>query len=360
MNMAPPPSMEEVDAEWQYELQDHNLLYQLPPRPELPVCLYGGYLDQQLVRPEMRYASMVGFIQVHCDRGFYINSIPWYGWAPTEFCMVGFDFIPRNVAVLSGQGLYVGTAAYLLHDPVHLFVAKPLQEVALRTFVSDPSFVPAPRIRRGLGHLAKSPCGSAFKAEPSENSPTTYARPAMSQLAIIPPVLCRCPTSSRTRVAYETFRPDPLRECFQMPKTPSTGLTWTISIFERFANAINRCSHKVINKFGEPAGGFPAICYVGPNDACYLVSQSTKSLSLIAALTIHKSSWWWPSIRATRLSSCPLETRKQDSSVCLRRQNVAISSLHHLMPAKSNHALVTVHTSGSTDFLKPITVRQGM
>lgn len=71
----------------------------------------------------MRYASMIGFIQVHCGRGFYINSITWYGWAPTEFGMAGFDFIPRNVTVLSGQGLYTGTAVYLLHDPVHLFVA---------------------------------------------------------------------------------------------------------------------------------------------------------------------------------------------------------------------------------------------
>lgn len=114
-----------------------------------------------------------------------------------------------------------------------------------------------------------------------------------------------------SHVIDEIASTDPLRECFQMPKTPSTGLTWTIVIFERFANAINRCSHKVINKVGEPAGGFPTICYVGPNNACYLVSQSTNSLSLIAALTIYRSSWWRPSRQATRsvhMQSCPKAT----------------------------------------------------
>ncbi|KAK8127998.1 acetyl-CoA synthetase-like protein [Apiospora sp. TS-2023a] len=141
-----------------------------------------------------------------------------------------------------------------------------------------------------------------------------------------------------------------------MPNTPSTGLTRTIVIFERFADAIKRCSHKVINKFGEPAGGFPTICYVGPNDACYFVFMvATKTGYKVSAHAIMSQGH----ADLGRLSSCPLETRKQDSSVCLR-QNVAISSLHYPMPAKFSHALVVLHTSGSTYFLKPITVRQGM
>ncbi|KAK8120223.1 nonribosomal peptide synthetase [Apiospora kogelbergensis] len=70
----------------------------------------------------------------------------------------------------------------------------------------------------------------------------------------------------------ETARREPLREWAQTPVSSDPKDGWRTVTFQAFANAIDRCSHMLIEQAGHPhAGEFPTIAYVGPNDARYLV-----------------------------------------------------------------------------------------
>ncbi|KAK7972485.1 Non-canonical non-ribosomal peptide synthetase [Apiospora saccharicola] len=177
---------------------------------------------------------------------------------------------------------------------------------------------------------------------------------------------------------------DPSRECFQMsqmPKTPNTSLAWTIVTFERLANAINRCSHQIIAKFGEPDGYFPTICYVGPNDACYLVFMVAAIKTGYKALFVSPRNPEAGQLRLLEETECHhvvfAPSHARIVQPWLQQRDMESSSFGTLNDWFDHRAekhftynkgfdeaqwdpLVVLHTSGSTGFPKPITVRQGM
>jgi hypothetical protein len=64
----------------------------------------------------------------------------------------------------------------------------------------------------------------------------------------------------------------PQREAFQAPRTDNPKDGWKIITFKAYANAINRCALKIIERCGDaPPGVFPTIAYIGPQDARYVV-----------------------------------------------------------------------------------------
>lgn len=65
---------------------------------------------------------------------------------------------------------------------------------------------------------------------------------------------------------------DPHREVFMSPRSSSPKDGWAITTFSTYANAINRCAHDIVNRYGKATHGeFPTIAYIGPQDARYLV-----------------------------------------------------------------------------------------
>jgi acyl-CoA synthetase (AMP-forming)/AMP-acid ligase II len=67
-------------------------------------------------------------------------------------------------------------------------------------------------------------------------------------------------------------RKDPERECFSFPRSSDAKYGWETVTWKRYANAIDRVAHKIIENCGHPpANTFPTIAYIGPNDPRYVV-----------------------------------------------------------------------------------------
>jgi acyl-CoA synthetase (AMP-forming)/AMP-acid ligase II len=65
---------------------------------------------------------------------------------------------------------------------------------------------------------------------------------------------------------------EPQRECFSVPRSSDPKDGWRPVTFKQYANAINHVAHRIIDISGHPpAGTFPTIAYIGPNDARYVV-----------------------------------------------------------------------------------------
>jgi acyl-CoA synthetase (AMP-forming)/AMP-acid ligase II len=73
-------------------------------------------------------------------------------------------------------------------------------------------------------------------------------------------------------VVDEVARTDPERECFSIPRSSDPKDGWKPVTYKQYANAINYVAHRIIDTCGPaPAGTFPTIAYIGPNDARYVV-----------------------------------------------------------------------------------------
>ncbi|KAL7629881.1 hypothetical protein AAE478_001404 [Parahypoxylon ruwenzoriense] len=70
----------------------------------------------------------------------------------------------------------------------------------------------------------------------------------------------------------EIAEKDPGREAFSIPRSSNPKDGWSVITFQEYSKAINHFAHKIVETCGRPpAGAFPTIAYLGPNDARYVV-----------------------------------------------------------------------------------------
>lgn len=75
-----------------------------------------------------------------------------------------------------------------------------------------------------------------------------------------------------TQVVDDIAHTDPERECFAIPRSSDPKDGWKTVTFKQYANAINHVAHQINANCGPPpAGTFPTIAYIGPNDARYII-----------------------------------------------------------------------------------------
>ncbi|KAH8165486.1 hypothetical protein CIB48_g2791 [Xylaria polymorpha] len=73
-------------------------------------------------------------------------------------------------------------------------------------------------------------------------------------------------------VIDEIAHEEPQREAFQIPISAEPKDGWASITFKSYANAIDRCAHKIVEICGRaPEHKFPTIAYIGPQDARYVV-----------------------------------------------------------------------------------------
>ncbi|KAI0394176.1 nonribosomal peptide synthetase [Xylariaceae sp. FL0594] len=202
-------------------------------------------------------------------------------------------------------------------------------------------------------------------------------------------------STSTTKPAYgrrllpqlvdEVARTDPDRECFSIPRSasdPAQG--WKPVTWKQYANAVNHVAGKIIENCGPaPAGAFPTIAYIGPNDARYVVivlaavkagykvlfisprnSQEgqlnlfdkTQCRTIVFPESHRNTVQPWLQERADlrAIVTGPLEAWFPDHDVEFPTQKEKTFEEAEWDP------LCVLHTSGSTGLPKPIVIRQGM
>lgn len=67
----------------------------------------------------------------------------------------------------------------------------------------------------------------------------------------------------------------PDAECFQVPRSAEPRDGWEVITWKQFARAIDTIAHGIVKECGlAEIGKFPAIAYIGLNDARYVVSRT--------------------------------------------------------------------------------------
>lgn len=86
----------------------------------------------------------------------------------------------------------------------------------------------------------------------------------------------------------DNARDQPEKEVFQVPNSSDPKDGWRVVTWKEYAHAINHVAQRIIETCGQPdADSFPAIAYIGPNDARYVVSHLTVCVSMSISILIH-------------------------------------------------------------------------
>ncbi|KAI1380798.1 nonribosomal peptide synthetase [Hypoxylon crocopeplum] len=183
-------------------------------------------------------------------------------------------------------------------------------------------------------------------------------------------------------VIDEYARKEPQRECFSIPRSSNPKDGWRAVTFKEYANAINHISHMIVEKCGRPpANTIPALAYIGPNDARYVVLLIAAIKAGYAALYISPRNPSEAQITLFDKTDCrficfPASHRGTVEPWLQQRSMVAIEvppvddwfPSYEVEPVPYGKTFEQaewetfgiLHTSGSTGFPKPIVIRQGM
>ncbi|KAI8626516.1 nonribosomal peptide synthetase [Xylariaceae sp. FL1651] len=174
----------------------------------------------------------------------------------------------------------------------------------------------------------------------------------------------------------------PERECFSVPQSSDPKDGWKLVTYKQYANAINHVAHRIIQSSGHPpAGTFPTIAYIGPNDCRYGVIALAAVKAGYKALFISPRNSQEGQISLFDKTDCriicfPKSHRNMVQPWLQEREMQAVEvgpieswfPEHNVEPFPYRKTfeeaewepLVVLHTSGSTGIPKPIIVRHGM
>ncbi|KAK7417869.1 hypothetical protein QQX98_004344 [Neonectria punicea] len=177
---------------------------------------------------------------------------------------------------------------------------------------------------------------------------------------------------------------DPSRPFIFVPESSVPSAGWKPITFEQLSNAISHVAHEVTEKLSylqkQPQRDeFPTLAYMGPNDARYVIvmlacvkagykalfisprNSLEGQLSLLEATNCHAV--WFASQYKSTVQPWLREREMQATEV--PSADIWLSSAPPPFPYSKPFEearwdpLVVLHTSGSTGFPKPITMRQG-
>ncbi|KAI1750591.1 nonribosomal peptide synthetase [Xylaria castorea] len=175
---------------------------------------------------------------------------------------------------------------------------------------------------------------------------------------------------------------EPQREAFQIPVSTEPKDGWSAISFKRYANAINRCAHKIVERCGKaPEHEFPTLAYIGPQDARYVVlmvaaikvgwqalfisprNSQEGQINLFERTDCHVL-WFAQSVRKMVepwLEERHMKTFEVDSlESWFSAVEVPDIPYDRTFEQAEWEPLCVLHTSGSTGLPKPIFVVQGM
>ncbi|ORY70408.1 nonribosomal peptide synthetase [Pseudomassariella vexata] len=183
-------------------------------------------------------------------------------------------------------------------------------------------------------------------------------------------------------VIDENARKTPDREFIQIPRSSNPKDGWRIVAWKDYANAINRCAHKIVEYCGEATPGtFPTIAYIGPNDVRYLVVVVAAVKAGYKALFISPRNSQEGQINLFEMSDCHVlafsPTHRAMVQSWLEERDmkaIEVSSMDSWFPAEEvpefsynktweqaeHDPFAVLHTSGSTGLPKPIVAKAGM
>ncbi|TGJ88071.1 hypothetical protein E0Z10_g689 [Xylaria hypoxylon] len=175
---------------------------------------------------------------------------------------------------------------------------------------------------------------------------------------------------------------DSQREILLTARSSDPKDGWAPMTFGDYANAINRCAQEIVDRNGRaPAGAFPTIAYIGPQDARYLIIVIAAIKAGYQALFISPRNSQQAQINLFEKTDCrilwfaePFKSAVQSWLKEREMQTLQVSPLQQWFPTeKVPHfpyektfeqaewePFCVMHTSGSTGLPKPIVARTGM
>ncbi|KAI1323489.1 hypothetical protein F5Y16DRAFT_383703 [Xylariaceae sp. FL0255] len=175
---------------------------------------------------------------------------------------------------------------------------------------------------------------------------------------------------------------DPQREAFMSPRSSNPDDGWEITTYAAYTNAINRCAWDIINKYGgPPKDQFPAIAYIGPQDARYLVIVAAAMKAGYQALLISTRNTQEAQINLFEKTNCSILWHSENLAPLVKpwlvqreMRTLVVKSLEEWFPTEKvphfpydktfeegqYEPFCILHTSGSTGLPKPIFQKQGL